>query len=281
MKKVISASRRTDLISFFPQWLSSVIKEEKALIYGPSGHMHTVDLRPETVHTFVLWSKNCANLIENRFQLRDILQKYDQLYFLVTVTGLGGTFIENGVPEPSSVLSQLEAVIEIAGMPRRVSVRFDPIVFWEEGGKIKTNLRFFAELAPRISTLGITDIRFSFTQWYEKAKRRAAKHKFFYKDPSLEEKKEKARFLAQLAQQLGLSLYACSQDFLTNIQGIQASACIDGNLLQSLHPSQGAVSMKKDKGQRKECRCTESADIGSYTQQCPHSCLYCYANPKI
>lgn len=281
MKKVISASRRTDLISFFPEWLSSVIEEEKVLVHAPSGHFYTVDLSPGTVHTFVLWSKNCANLVENRYQLRKVLQKYDQLYFHVTVTGLGGTFIEEGVPEASTVLAQLESLIEIAKMPRRVSVRFDPIVFWQEGGREKTNLHFFKRLAPRVSALGIKDIRFSFAQWYEKAKKRAAKNKFFYKDPSPEEKKEKARYLSQIAQQWRLNLYACSQDFLTDIQGIQASACIDGNLLQRLHPSKNAVSVKKDKSQRKECQCTESVDIGSYTQQCPHSCLYCYANPKI
>jgi len=199
----------------------------------------------------------------------------------VTITGLGGTFIEDGVPEPSTVLSQLKPLVEIAGMPRRVSVRFDPVVFWKEKGKVKTNLRYFEELAPRVASLGIKDIRFSFTQWYEKAKRRAAKHKFFYQDPPQEEKKEKACYLAGIAQQWGLNLYVCSQDFLTDIQGIQASACIDGNLLQSLHPSQRVVSVKKDKSQRKECRCIESVDIGSYTQPCPHSCLYCYANPKI
>ncbi len=281
MKKVISASRRTDLISFFPQWLSTVIKEEKAFVHTPSGQVQTVDLRPESVHTFVLWSKNCANLIENRCQLSDVLQKYDQLYFLVTVTGLGGTHLEKGVPKPAKIISQLESVCEIAGLPRRVSVRFDPIVFWEEGGKERTNLQFFEELAPQMSDLGIKDIRFSFTHWYDKAKRRAAKHKFFYQDPTPEEKIEKAHYLAQIAQQWELSLYACSQDFLTEIQGIQASACIDGNHLQSLHPSSHPVSLKKDKSQRKECRCTESVDIGSYTQPCPHSCLYCYANPKI
>jgi len=281
MNKVVSASRRTDLISFFPEWLSAVIKEEKALVQAPSGHVHMVDLCPDTVHTLVLWSKNCANLIENHCNLRDLLEKYDQLYFQVTITGLGGTFIEEGVPEPSTVLSQLEPVIKIAGMPRRVSVRFDPVVFWENGGKARTNLQFFEELAPRMASLGIKDIRFSFTQWYEKAKKRAAKHKFFYQDPPQEEKMEKARYLVRIAQHWGLNLYSCSQDFLIDVEGIQASACIDGNLLQSLHPSQSAVSVKKDKSQRKECRCTESVDIGSYAQQCPHSCLYCYANPKM
>jgi len=66
MKKVISASRRTDLVAFFPDWLSSVLSEEKARIYGPSGHTYTVDLRPQSVHTIVLWSKDFSNLIRNK-----------------------------------------------------------------------------------------------------------------------------------------------------------------------------------------------------------------------
>ncbi|MCK4557835.1 MAG: DUF1848 family protein [Candidatus Aminicenantes bacterium] len=42
------------------------------------------------------------------------------------------------------------------------------------------------------------------------------------------------------------------------------------------------MSRCDEKGrQRAECRCTESIDIGSYTQSCPHSCLYCYANPRV
>ncbi|MFB0564720.1 MAG: DUF1848 family protein [Candidatus Aminicenantaceae bacterium] len=281
MKKVISASRRTDLVSFFPEWLTSVVKEERALVYVPSHHIHTVDLKPENVHTFVLWSKNFSNLLENYCNLRGELQKYDQLYFHFTITGLGGTFIEQGVPEPSSILKQLESLVKVARHPERVSLRFDPIVFWEEEGRAKTNLHFFEILAPRASTLGIKDIRFSFTQWYRKAQRRAAKRNFLYVDLSREEKLKKAYYLVQIARQWRLNLYACSQSFLCDIPGVEASACIDGSLLQNLHPEKEAVSFKKDKGQRKECRCTESVDIGSYTQRCPQSCLYCYANPMV
>ncbi|MGB2907918.1 MAG: DUF1848 family protein, partial [Candidatus Aminicenantaceae bacterium] len=72
-----------------------------------------------------------------------------------------------------------------------------------------------------------------------------------------------------------------SQDFATVVPGIKPSACIDGHLLQELHPEEAPVSVRKDKTQRTDCRCTESVDIGSYAQSCPQSCLYCYANPSL
>ncbi|MGD8536280.1 MAG: DUF1848 family protein [Candidatus Aminicenantes bacterium] len=281
MKKVISASRRTDLVAFFPEWLSKALKEERARVVGPSGHTYTVDLNPEAVHTVVLWSKNFSNLIEDKDGLRTALQKYDQLYVHFTITGLGGTFIEKGVPPPSAALSQLDSLIEIAGTPQRISVRFDPVIYWKEDEELMTNLSSFETLAPEIAVRGIEDIRFSLAQWYGKAVRRASKYGFNYVDPSQEEKKKVARSLNHEAKRWKLHLYACSQDFLSEIPGIQPSSCVDGFLLSRLHPSQEKASTKKDRSQRAECRCTESIDIGSYTQSCPHSCLYCYANPKI
>lgn len=281
MKTVISASRRTDLVSFFPAWLASVVKRERASVVGPGGRIRVVDLRPSSVHTFVLWSKNFENFIGNRDHLRDLLAKYDQLYLHFTITGLGETWIERHVPSPQAALAQLEILVELAGRPERLSLRFDPIVSWEEQGERRTNLAFFEELAPRAARLGIKTIRLSFAQWYAKAKRRALDHGFSYIDPPLETKKAAARHLVEVAQTFGVRLYSCSQDFLAELPGIEPSSCIDGQLLQALHPQAEPVSLKKDRTQRRQCRCTESIDIGSYTQSCPHSCLYCYANPRV
>lgn len=280
-KKVISASRRTDLVAFFPKDLSRVLEEEKACVLGPSGHTYTVDLSPDRVHTIVLWSKNFENLIENRFNLRKRLKKYGQLYFHFTVTGLGSTFLESGVPLPEKALLQLEPLLKVAGRPERISVRFDPIVRWTEEGRIKTNLYFFQDLASALASKGIRTVRFSFAQWYRKSKRRAEKAGFFYLDPSREEKKKDAAVLVSIAQAHGIRLYSCSQNFLTEVDGILPSSCIDGALLQRFHPLGEEASTIKDKSQRSECGCTESVDIGSYTQTCPHCCLYCYANPKL
>ena len=281
MRKVISASRRTDLVAFFPDWLTSVIKQEEAKVYGPAGYTYTVDLSLRSVHTFVLWSKNFTNLINNNFGLRQALERYEQLYLHFTITGLGGTPIEKGAPHPEEALAQLLELIAIARNPERISLRFDPVIYWKEGGREKTNLRFFETIAPVLEREGITDVRFSFAQWYPKAKRRAQRHGFVHSDPEPEQKLDDARYLLDVAVRHNLCLYACSQRFLTWETGILPSACIDGAHLQLLHPGQEPVSTKKDKSQRKECGCTESIDIGSYTQFCPHSCLYCYANPKI
>ncbi len=280
VKKAISASRRTDLVAFFPDWLAAAVLDEEAVFLGPSGRPTTVNLSPDNVHTFVLWSKNFANLVANRHGLLDALRKYDQLYFHFTVTGLGGTVIERHAPEPAVALRQLESLIEIASRPERISLRFDPIVHWEENDRVVTNLDFFENLARVASRLGITTIRTSFAQWYGKAKRRAARRGFGFVELPIDDKLAASRRLAEIAAVRGLRLYACAQNFLAAVPGFHPSACIDGALLEELHPRREPVSKRKDRTQRPECGCTESLDIGSYTQSCPHSCIYCYANPR-
>jgi hypothetical protein len=138
---------------------------------------------------------------------------------------------------------------------------------------------FFDRLAAAASAAGIREVRMSFAQWYTKSRRRAAARSFAFVDPPAAEKVALAASLAAKAAGLGLNLTACSQPFLSAAEGIQASSCIDGRLLQALHPGREPVSQRKDRTQRTDCRCTESIDIGSYTQTCPHGCVYCYATP--
>jgi DNA repair photolyase len=231
------------------------------------------------VHTVVLWSKDFSNLLRNEHGLRDLLAAYDQVYLHFTVTGLGGTEVEPGAPGLRQALAQLPGCVAFAGSPLRVSVRFDPVLFWEDGGAVRSNLPFFPEIAAAAAEQGIRDIRTSFAQWYGKAVRRAVSRRFPFFDPSDEEKRTHAAALAEIAAAHSLTLHACCQPFLAGIPGLKPSACIDGALLQSLHPGRESTSRRKDRSQRADCLCTESKDIGSYTQACPHGCIYCYANP--
>jgi hypothetical protein len=280
MSIVVSASRRTDLVAFFPDRLAAAFRDGRARVAGPSGRIYEVDLRPENVHTLVLWSKDFGNLIAGREGLRRLLAAYEQAYFHFTVTGLGGSVLEPGAPFQEAALAQLPELIRIAGSPKRISVRFDPVVFWREAGDIRSNLPFFANVARRAASVGIEDIRTSFVQWYGKASRRAKARGFEYVDPDETEKRARALEMAGIAAGLGLRLHACSQSFLSNVPGVRPSSCIDGKLLGELHPRREPVSERKDRAQRPECLCTESRDIGSYAQACPHGCVYCYANPK-
>ncbi len=163
-----------------------------------------MDLRPENVHTLVLWSKDFANYLADRSGLRGLVAKYEQAYFHFTITGLGGTLLEKGVPSPDEVDGPAPELVAVAGSPARVSVRFDPVVFWREGGELLTNLPFFERLAPRVAGAGIEDVRVSFAQWYGKAKRRAEKRGFEFVDPEESEKRARAREMAGTAAKWGL-----------------------------------------------------------------------------
>lgn len=284
MKKIISASRRTDLVAYYPGWLARALAEEKALVLGPGRKKaQLVDLSPNSVHTLVLWSKNFRPLLENQYGLADLLRKYDQVYLHFTITGLGASFLEKMVPPPEQALEQLAPLVELAGSPERISVRFDPIIFWFEGNKrkLRTNFYFFEQLADRMNRLGLRTVRFSFVQWYRKARDRASRVKLNYYDPPDEEKARLVREMTEMAKHFQLELWSCSQKNIVSLTGVRPSACIDGARLSALHPNREPASLIKDKTQRPDCFCTESVDIGSYTQSCPSACLYCYANPKI
>jgi len=240
-----------------------------------------IDLSPAEVHTLVLWSKDFSNLLRNAHGLRALLAAYGQVYLHFTITGLGGTAVEPGAPPRDQALAQLPGLAALAGDPRRVSVRFDPVVFWSDGAEVRSNLREFPSIAAAAAGIGIKDIRMSFAQWYGKAKRRAAARRFPFVDPPDAAKREHAAALATIAAARGLILHACSQPALAGVPGIVPSACVDGALLESLHPDHEPASRRKDRSQRPDCLCAESKDIGSYTQACPHGCVYCYANPIV
>jgi len=281
LKTVVGASRRTDLVARFPEWLAGALRDRRAIVRGPRGGAYEVDLSPDTVHTVVLWSKDFDNLLSNARGLKDLLSAYDQIYLHFTVTGLGGTAVEPGAPGRREALAQIAGLVGAAGDPRRVSVRFDPVVFWREGGRVRSNLVRFPEVAEAAARAGVRDIRFSFAQWYGRAARRAAAAGFAFVDPPDGEKRAIAADLEAAAAGYGLALHACCQPALAGVPGLRASACVDGALLEALHPRREPASRRKDRGQRADCGCTESRDIGSYAQTCPHGCVYCYANPRI
>lgn len=281
MMNIISASRRTDLIAYFPEYLQDSIINKKANVIGPYGRAYEVDLDPEMVHTFVLWSKDYSHLIERRCDLKELLSIYEQLYLLFTITGLGGTYIEPHVPRSEEVIAQLDQLIAITGSPSRIGLRIDPIVTWKKEGKIQSNINEFNTIAREASKRGITRIIFSIMRIYPKCIKRARKAGIEWVQPEGQLFSGMIERLEETADSLGIMLLNCCNPELLQYDFIKKSSCIDGNLLQTLHPNKQTIELTKDPGQREECGCCRSIDIGSYAQACPHACLYCYANPRL
>ena len=278
MKQVISASRRTDIPMHYADWLAQAIRQGWVDVPQPyNGRIRRVSLLPADVHTMVLWSKDFRPLLRDQAGLRQALARYDQVFCHLTITGLGGTALEPNIALWSEVIEQLPELIQLAGDPRRVSVRYDPIVHWYEGTEIHSNLALAEPILRRVSAAGISAVRISFATLYGKVRQRKG---WQWYDPAPEQRLEITHGLVDLARSLELTLFSCSQNDL-GPAGAAPSRCIDGELLAMLHPLRLPAATGKDPGQRPECGCTPSIDIGSYLMSCPNGCRYCYANPRI
>ena len=91
--------------------------------------------------------------------------------------------------------------------------------------------------------------------------------------------KEKMRRLAHsfavIAGRYGMEIQTCAEKIDLSEYGITHGACIDREYIEHLLGCR--LRAGKDHGQRPECRCMESVEIGSY-HTCRNGCRYCYAN---
>jgi DNA repair photolyase len=234
-----------------------------------SGKIYTVSLQPEDVHSIVFWSKHYKPLLPYLDELQD--QGY-HFYFHYTITGTPRV-LEPHVPDWQQSVFVFHELAERTS-PRHVQWRFDPILF-TDGLEKDFYIERFRDIATALA--GATQrCYFSFAVLYDKVKRRLQKTSIHYYDPSLEEKLSLVEAMANIADQCGITLYACCQDVL--VEGYaQKAHCVDGDLLARLFPGRPRVSQRRPT--RKQCGCVASRDIGIY-DSCPYGCVYCYANQK-
>jgi hypothetical protein len=253
---VLSASRRTDLVGCYPEILIDRLKKYP----------------PDRVHSIVIWTKNPENLFKKR-PLKLILNSYRQVYVHLTITGMGGGDFEPHVPSWQETVSMLGPLAEMTKDPERISWRFDPIVEVEKDGKKYTNKDLFPLLAGAIAPRGIKNCRISWVSPYKKAVTRMNQRGWRLVQKTQDEKKAQGKELEEVANEMGITLHFCS------VEGFPISRCIDGEMLNRLHPDGLRCSEEKAKGQRELCGCTRSLDIGWYTDRCRNECMYCYALP--
>ena len=153
----------------------------------------------------------------------------------------------------------------------RVIWRYDPIILTNTYS-MEYHLKAFKEMAE--SLCGYTDrVVISFVDMYNKIKHNM--NSLNVLSLNNERKREIASAIAELAHANHMSVEACAENINLTDLNIEHGHCIDKNLIEKIigYP----INVRKDKGQRLECGCIESTEIGAYNT-CFNGCQYCYAN---
>ena len=245
---IYSASRRTELVAFYPGFIVDKVKRARSL------------------DAIVFWTKDPRNLCDH-FGLSGVVLSVPSVVQL-TITGLAGGPWEPNVPKPEEFEEQLASLA--TDLPKgAINWRFDPIIV---DADMKERFDRILDFVRR--TVGeLRAFTVSFAQPYAYAKTRIKEAGLELPDPSPEAKRDT---LAWMREKSGLVIQICAQDNLQGISGVEPAHCVDAALIDRLYGT-NLGDLPKDQGQRPACGCCQSTDIGSYHQKCHHGCLYCYA----
>ena len=264
---ILSASRRTDIPSYYSEWFFRRLREGFLYVRNPMNarQISRIDLSPQVVDCIVFWTKNPGPMLDRLEELRDYAY-----YFQFTLTGYGKD-METNLPDKEQVLIPAFQRLASEIGRERVIWRYDPILFSGQYS-VDYHLRTFEKYAGLLE--GYTEkCVVSFVDIY--AKNRKNMEASGSREIRPEELQAFAKQIAGMARACGMSVAACAEGIDLSACGIGRSRCIDRELIQRLTGYR--IKGGKDKGQREECGCMESVEIGTYNT-CRNGCRYCYAN---
>jgi hypothetical protein len=260
---IISASRRTDIPACYSGWFFNRLEAGFVHVRNPvnPSQVREISLRPGDVDGFVFWSKNPAPMLG---RLRE-LAAY-RYYFQFTLTPYGRD-IEPSLPDKPSLVETFQRLASVIG-PERVVWRYDPILI-NPVYTVEKHIDEFGRLAAAL--IGhTTKCTISFIDLYRNTTANAAKLNLTELDGGL--KTRLAQAFARIAAENGMALATCAEEIDLSACGIGHARCVDAGLFNALWGLN--IPERKDRNQRKACRCTQSVDIGAYNT-CPAGCLYC------
>jgi DNA repair photolyase len=286
---IISASRATDIPAFFAEWFFDRLKAGYLVWVNPFNAKQIQYVSFRQARVIVFWSKNPRPLIP---YLSDLDDRGINYYFQFTLNDYEQEGLEPNVPPISQRIETFKNLSKRLGK-RRVIWRYDPLIL--------TDKLTITSLVDRINEIarmlrGYTEklvISFADIKKYKKVHNNLMREHVRYHDfnPSL--MFDLAERLKKCNRNWGFTIATCSEDIDLDDYGIEHNRCIDDQLLLELFKEDSILKSflqyqpglfddvqqghLKDRGQRKECGCIVSKDIGMYNT-CNHLCTYCYAN---
>ncbi|MBU1658893.1 DUF1848 domain-containing protein [bacterium] len=291
---IISASRATDIPTFYADWFISRWEAGYLKWTNPFNNQ-PLYVSFKNVLAVVFWTKNPRPM----FKYLDYMDKnIPNYYFQYTLNDYDKELFEAKVPSVASRIESFKQLSQRLGK-NRVVWRFDPLML--------TDTIDVTELLRRVKNIGDQlknhtqklVISFADIGSYKKVENNFKKEHVNYIEFTDESMEELAKGLQELNKEWNFEIGTCSEKIDLEKYAIVHNKCVDDDLMVELFShdkelmeflgvevqqadlfSDGKIVKKrnlKDKGQREDCGCVMSKDIGQYNT-CPHECNYCYAN---
>jgi hypothetical protein len=273
---IISASRRTDIPTFFSEWFLNRLHEGNIMVRNPKRYDQVSDIKlsKDTIDCIVFWTKNPIPMLPRIEELNEMGYPY---YFQFTLTRYGKD-IEEGLPDKLMLIKAFQRLHDIGN--GHIIWRYDPIVFTSKYTP-EWHLKAFESIARRLE--GYTDkcvISFVDTYDYNKKFLKDIKAKDisqlapFGMGVKLSEFEAFCKALADIAHEYNMKVATCAEVVDLDKCGIEHNKCIDPDYIEKIIGK--PIKNAKDSAQREACGCVESIEVGSYNT-CMNGCKYCYA----
>lgn len=276
---IISASYKTDIPAFYGEWFINRLRAGSCKMVNPYGRqVHTINLRREAhdghdgVDGIVFWTKNMGPLMKHLPEIRDRGYPFAVQH---TINGYPRELEARVIDYDRAT----ERMHELAATypDSRIIWRYDPILI-TDAMTPEVHKKNFEKLAARLKD-ATKEVIVSFAQVYKKTRRNldqaAEEHGFDWGEhkriagegePADIQALSLITSLADIAYSYQMQLQICSQKRFVVGKATEAR-CINAEWFGLTY---------KRHGNREECACSASRDIGEY-DTCPHGCVYCYA----
>lgn len=292
---IISASRTTDIPAFFSDWLLGAYRRSYVKKVNSYSRRESF-VSFSKARAVVYWTKNPEPMISKLAAFEKYIPNY---YFLFTLNNYEQESYEPGLPSMKKRIETFQKLSNIIGK-EKVQWRFDPLILTD---KINTQILLdrFYELAGNIGKY-TEKVIFSFADimHYSKVRNSYKRLGIRARNFTEDERDYICKNIFKISNEFNIKPEICGEPRNYELFGIDKARCIDDRLLRRLFSADnelmaflgkekdlqtelfGTVQNKeenqlRDPGQRENCNCILSRDIGMYNT-CRHFCVYCYAN---
>lgn len=270
---IISASRRTDIPAFYPEWFMNRIRAGYCTTVNPFNRRQVsyVSLNPDDVEVMVFWTKNPRPLMRYLKELDDRGYKY---YFHYTLTGYPPA-IEPNLPDLKKGIETFKKLADTIG-PARVIWRYDPIIISNvtDNDYHKKHIDYISRELEGSTDRLVVSIVDEYRRATVNFNRLENQSITVTRNTAEADVQDLIEFIVNLARNRKMGVFSCAEILDLAPFGLRPGKCIDDRYIKKVFGVN--VGGEKDKSQRRECGCVKSKDIGAY-DTCFHGCLYCYA----